>query len=93
MRWTAWMRVEDVGEGPAPVDVLLRAEANQTVRLGPNQGTGTEHETYELVWYEAGKGASAVEVRMTLNYEPTFSVGDRILVEFAPPLEYSAGGP
>ncbi len=91
MRLTAWMRVESISDGPVPVDVVLRAEANQVFTHNP--GTPYEHQSYELVWYDPAEGAAAAELTLTLNYEPTFSVGDRVLMEFAPPLHVSPGGP
>jgi hypothetical protein len=78
MTWTAHLTVQDVSDGPAPIDVLAAANADDTITQ--TLSDGTEHTYLAVVSNTEGK-ISGVEVRLRLDEDTTaIKPGDRIYV-------------
>jgi hypothetical protein len=79
--WTGHFTVQDVSDGPAPIDVLLTASADEKVK--PFKGLGgdfTEHECAALTSNTEGKLRTA-ELRLVFDEdEAPLSVGALVTV-------------
>ena len=86
MTWTARCTIQDVGDGPAPIDVLAAANADDTYqgqRLDRYDGDQPVYAAVELPAIVSNtEGAiRAVEVRLQLDADTTaLKAGDVILV-------------
>lgn len=82
MTWTANCTVQDVSDGPGPIDVLAVANADETVRPYAHL-TGSPHQDHEqpaVISNTEGKIRS-VEVRLVLDEDETkLKPGDIIAV-------------
>jgi hypothetical protein len=83
MTWTGWATVQDVSDGPAPIDVLLTASADEKVQpfkdnpqyAGSPSAYG-DHEMPALTSNTEGKLRS-IEIKMVFDEdEAPLAVGD-----------------
>lgn len=69
MTWTARATVQDVSDGPAPIDVLATAAADETW-TPPGQNPDSEF-TYSCVVSNTEGKIRSVEVRLVLDEDAT----------------------
>jgi hypothetical protein len=82
MTWSGWFTVQDVGDGPAPIDVLAVANADDKVKpyTGP-QYAGSDFADQEVPALSSNTEGKlrSVEVRLVFDVdEPPLAVGDVI---------------
>jgi len=86
MTWTAHCTVQDVGDGPAPIDVLLTASADETYtsqQVVRYDGSTAVYKAVELPCITSNTEGKirAVEIRLQLEEDSTtLKVGDVVTV-------------
>jgi len=74
MTWTAQMRVQDVSDGPAPIDVLLTADADEKIKpYAGRDDVSEETRAYEVSAIQSNTEGKikSLEVRMVLDEDET----------------------
>lgn len=86
MTWTGWVTVQDVSDGPAPIDVLLTADADEKVQPFKDnpQFAGSPNADAEqpaLTSNTEGKLRS-VEIKMVFDEDdPPLAIGDVVNIQ------------